>query len=356
MSRKIWRGGMIGAGAWSDVQLTAWAGVENAEIVALCDRHPERLEPMAGRYHVPRTYGDFEAMLDGEDLDFVDICVRPYSHASLIRLAAGRGLPVLCQKPFCTSLEEAREAVEFCGEAGVRLMVNENFRWQAWYRKAREVLASGALGRPFFARVHRRSRMTLPEFNHHQSYFVEMPRLIVYEMGVHYLDTFRLLFGEPDTVYARLHRVSPHMKGEDVQVITLGYPDMTALINNSWASVLAPGLDIPEGHDAAGSWPYAAPPPRLEIEGSEGTLALMPDRTMHLYRDRDHQQWRFSDAARAESCIAAQQHFVDCLESGEEFETSGGETLRTMALVYACYLSAEEERVVTMKEPGRDRA
>jgi predicted dehydrogenase len=38
MSNRMWRGGMIGAGAWSEIQLTAWAGVENAEIVALCDR------------------------------------------------------------------------------------------------------------------------------------------------------------------------------------------------------------------------------------------------------------------------------------------------------------------------------
>ena len=42
MSRRRLREGMIGAGAWSELQLTAWAGVKNAEIVALCDRHPER--------------------------------------------------------------------------------------------------------------------------------------------------------------------------------------------------------------------------------------------------------------------------------------------------------------------------
>jgi predicted dehydrogenase len=42
MPNRIWRGGMIGAGTWSEIQLNAWAGVPNARIVALCDRHPER--------------------------------------------------------------------------------------------------------------------------------------------------------------------------------------------------------------------------------------------------------------------------------------------------------------------------
>lgn len=90
-SDKIWRGGMIGAGAWSNVQLDAWAGVENAEIVALTDRHPERRTPVVEKYGIPLAFNDFEHMLEEADLDFVDICTRPYSHSALSKLAADRG-------------------------------------------------------------------------------------------------------------------------------------------------------------------------------------------------------------------------------------------------------------------------
>jgi predicted dehydrogenase len=330
---------MIGAGAWSEVQLIAWAGVKNAAIVALCDRHPERRGPMVDRFSIPQAFDDLKTMLDEAEIDFVDICTRPYSHAALTRLAAERGLPVLCQKPFCTSLDEAREVVEFCDRAGVRLMVNENYRWQAWYRKAKEVIASGALGRPFLARIHKRSRMTLPRFEHNQAYMREMPRLIAYEMGVHYLDTFRYLFGEPETVFTRLHQVSPYVKGEDVQLTILGYENLSCVIESSWASVPVPGLDRSEVT-------RAIVPPRLEIDGSEGTLVLDCDGSLCLVTDSGRQEWRFTQDTVAESHIAAQQHFVDCLESGAQFETSGAETLKTMALVYACYRSAEEGRAV----------
>jgi len=344
MTKKIWRGGMIGAGAWSHIQLTAWAGVENAQIVALTDRHPDRRSPIIEQFNIPQSFDDFETMLDEADLDFVDICTRPYSHTALTRLAAERGLPVLCQKPFCTSLEEAQQLVEVCHKADIRLMVNENFRWQAWYRKIKEVLDSGMLGQPFLAKLHKRSRFTWPNFSHAQAYLADMPRLAVYELGVHFLDTFRFLFGEPDTTFARLHHISPHMKGEDVQVVILGYEDMSGLIYHSWASVPVPNLDVPpEAHDQ-----WAAP--RLEIDGSDGTLILKADGSMHLYADSDHWQWQFSPDVRAKAHLAAQQHFIDCLESGAEFETSGAQTLKTMALVYACYLSAEEERVVNPQE------
>jgi len=343
MSTKFWRGGMVGAGAWSDVQLTAWAGVPNAEIVALTDRHPDRRDPVVQRFNIPQAFDDFGTMLDEVALDFVDICVRPYSHASLTKLAAERGLPVLCQKPFCENLEEAREVVGFCRQAGVRLMINENWRWQAWYRKAKEVMDSGAIGRPFLGKILQRTRSTLPRgfVGHPQAYFADMPRLALYELGVHYLDTLRYLFGDPDSVFARLHHVSPYIKGEDVGLLILGYDDLTCLIDNSWASVQVPGIDIPEGMRRG------ALLSRLEIDGTQGTLALKADGSLHLLTDENHQEWQFSrQDTIPESHIAAQQHFVDCLESGSEFETSGTETLKTMALVYAAYLSAEEGRVV----------
>ena len=346
MSNRSWRGGMVGAGAWSEVQLTAWAEVGNAEIVALADRHPERRDPVARRFGIQHKYDDLETMLDDVELDFVDICVRPYSHASLTKLTAERWLPVLCQKPFCESLEEAHEVVTFCDQAGVRLMVNENWRWQAWYRKAKEVMDSGAIGKPFLGKIFQRTRSTLPRgfVDHSQAYFAEMPRLALYELGVHYLDTLRYLFGDPDSVYARLHQISPFIAGEDVELVILGFEGLTCYIDNSWASVQVPDIDTPKGIRRGELLS------RVEIDGTEGTLALRADGSLHLLTDTEHQHWQFSrQGTIPESHTAAQQHFVDCLETEAEFETSGAETLRTMALVYAAYLSAEEGKVI---DPG----
>jgi len=130
-----------------------------------------------------------------------------------------------------------------------------------------------------------------------------MPRLVVYEMGTHYLDTFRYLFGEPDSIFARLHHDSPHVIGEDVQLLTLSYQGLTGLINHSWASLPVSGLDTPEGGSGIG---YS----RLEIDGTQGTLSLNGDGSMHLYTEGDHQQWQFSPDTGSKSFIAAQQHFI----------------------------------------------
>jgi predicted dehydrogenase len=138
------------------------------------------------------------------------------------------------------------------------------------------------------------------------------------------------------------------MQGEDVQIILLSYPEMTALIDNSWVAVPVPGLDTrPDG-----KYPLTA---RLEIDGPLGTIFLGPDGVLHLYQDEGQQAWVFPETTEAESRAAAQRHFIDCLESGAEFETSGRETLKTMALVWDCYRSAEEGGTVWEKsrvDPG----
>jgi len=339
MPGELLRGGMIGAGAWSANQLDAWQKVNGAEIVALCDRLPDRLAQIANRFDIRQRYTDPGEMAARETLDFMDICVRPASHAQLVRLAVANRLPVICQKPFCTSLGEAVEVVQTCERAGVRLMINENFRWQPWYRKVREILDSRMIEEPFFVKIEERARTTLPHFEHPQAY--------LYEMGVHYLDTLRFLFGMPSAITARLHHVSSQMQGEDVQVILLDYANLTAVIESSWVSVPIPGIDTPaDGSPALIS--------RLEVDGPQGTLSLAVDGTLSLYTDQGDETWRFSSDTEADGRRATLQHFVDCLRDGSQFETGGRDNLKTMALVWAGYRSAETRSTVSPAELLRE--
>jgi predicted dehydrogenase len=131
-----------------------------------------------------------------------------------------------------------------------------------------------------------------------------------------------------------------------VEFVILGYETLTCYIDNSWASVQVPGIDISEGAQGGGLLS------RLEIDGTGGTLVMKADGSLHVLTDKEHRRWEFSPQhTKPESHIAAQQHFIDCLETSAEFETSGAETLKTMALVYAAYLSAEEGRVVNLNAP-----
>jgi predicted dehydrogenase len=329
------RGGLIGCGYISELQLRAWEQIESAEIVAVCDLDLDKAHRRAREFRIPKAYAESEAMLTAEKLDFVDIATRPSSHIGLVSEAAARGLAVLCQKPLADSLQEAREIVNVCEEAGVHFMVNENGRHQAWFRKLKELIDGGTLGTLHNARFESRWRSTLPEPDFEgQDYFREMPKLFVFEMGVHYLDTARYLFGEATSVYARLKRVSPHIAGDDMALVVVGFGELTCVVDGNFYSHPEPGENVTWGP--------------VRIEGTAGTAVLGRDGSLAVYGDGEPQRWQFPEETIDQSFLHTQQHFIDCLRTGRESETSGEQSLKTMALVFAAYQSSEENRVIAI--------
>src|SRR6201986_4423231 len=102
--------GLIGAGMVSRHHLIAWAEIAHqAAVVAIADPSPDNAARRAGEFGIANTFADAEAMLTDTELDAVDIAAPRQFHAPLVRLAARRGLPVLCQKPLAPNLHEAIE-------------------------------------------------------------------------------------------------------------------------------------------------------------------------------------------------------------------------------------------------------
>jgi predicted dehydrogenase len=334
------QGALVGCGFFGAIQLDGWSRVEGARIVALCDANADRAADRAARYGVPACYTDLEALLAREALDFVDIATRPDSHRELARRAAERGLAVLCQKPLAPSMEEAVALVRDCERAGVRLMVNENWRWQPWYREMKRLVEAGRVGRPhYFGFRHRGvDGLASPPYPH-QPYFAAMPRLLLFETAVHFIDTARFLLGEPERIYCRHRRVNPAIRGEDFVLCQLTMAG-GALVSID-ASRCAVGEEGPVfGH----AW----------LEGDGGQLALVADGTLRFTGpDGATLPCDYSfpiEGYRGESCRATQQHFVEALRDGTPFETGGREYLRTFATVFAGYESAERDVVVDVAE------
>lgn len=340
--REPYRGALIGCGYISESHLKAWSQIPEARIVAVADLDRDKATRRAKAFEIPAVYSDYRAMLAQESLDFVDIATPPDVHLEMVTEAAGQQLQVLCQKPVAPTLADLEAMIRVCEQAGVTFMVNENARFQPWFRRAGALLQANAIGRPYYINLTSRARGSMPvvQFGN-QPFFATMPRLIVYELGVHFLDTLRYLFGEATHVYAQTRRVSPNIAGEDSATLLLGMAGLTAVVDMSWASL--PTWDSEE----AASWA------EVRIEGELGTLHLRTDGLLRLITDDGEKYDVFSPDAIQTSFLAAQQHFIDCLRTGAEPETSGHETLKTMELVFGAYDSAAHNRIYFT---GQDRA
>ena len=333
------RGLLIGAGYFAQFQAEGWQRIPSAEIVAVADAAPGKARVFADKFGIPNAYESVEEALDREKPDFVDIATRPEAHLPLTRLAAERRNHVICQKPMAPTWEESVSMVEACERAGVRLLMHENWRWQPWYREARRILDSGALGKLFQISFQWRTgdgRGEQPYTT--QPYFSQMPLLLVYETLVHPLDTFRYLGGEIASVYCLNRRVNPILIGEDQSLIVLA----------SRAGV--PGLI--DANRVSGPVPVPVAMNSTLIEGDRATLRISTDGRLWLTQydqpERPHEFAIPQVGYKGDSVRATQEHLLESLRSGRPSESDGRDYLKTVRAVFACYESAQTGQAVVL--------
>ena len=340
------RGALIGCGFVARHHLDAWREVPGATLVALCDLQPDRLERAGASWPEAACFDDAAALFASTPLDFVELCTRPESHRALTELAARRGVHVLCQKPAAPGRADLIAMIDACRASGVRLMIHENWRFRPWYRALRAALDAGAIGCPSRLRIaHRDTRALRPGGFADQPYFATMPRLILFEMGCHLIDTARYLFGEIAAVTATYRRFGEGHAGEDAAALTVEFASGTlGLLDLSWCSpadVARPewalNETVAEGTEGAlrlqadGAWEYVA----LDGATERRPVALPPD-----------------DRVYVDGYRATQAHFIAGLRAGTPHETSGEDTLRTMDAVWAAYQSAAEGRAIRLPHPA----
>ncbi|AZO41997.1 Gfo/Idh/MocA family oxidoreductase [Mesorhizobium sp. M7D.F.Ca.US.005.01.1.1] len=335
------RGALIGCGFFAVNQMHAWRDIAGAAIAAICDRDPERLKIVGDQFGIAKRYTDAAELFAGESLDFVDIATTAPSHRPLVEMAATHRVPVICQKPFAPTLADAKAMVRACAQAGVPLMVHENFRWQSPIQAVRAVLDSGEIGTPFFGRISFRSAYDV--FSG-QPYLATGERFIIEDLGIHILDIARFLLGDVSVVTTRTVRINPGISGEDVATMLMDHESgATSVVDCSYATKLA-------------TEPF--PETLIEIDGSDGTIRLAQGYGLTVTGKNGTAVTDVSPpllpwASRPwhniqESVVAIQQHWVDCLAKGIEPATSGTDNLKTFALVEAAYAGAASRQPVQL--------
>jgi predicted dehydrogenase len=323
---------IAGAGYFASFQAEAWNRIPGVRIAAVVDPDLPRARTFAERWGIASVHENLEAAINAERPDFVDIVTRPEAHVALTQLAADQRVPaVICQKPMAPTPAQCREMVDDCERAGVRLCIHENWRWQPWYREARRLLDEGALGRPYYLGfVVRTGDGRGGEPYTVQPYFRSMPRLLIYETLVHFLDTMRFLGGEFDRLYCRMARINAAIAGEDHALIVARLAGgMDGVIDANRIG----GAGLPEL--AFGS---------MRLEGERAVLRMDPDGNLFLTRhgepERPHTYEKPESGYKGDSVLATQRHIIECLTAGVPAESEGRLYLKTVAAVEACYQSA----------------
>ena len=341
----------VGAGYFSQFHYHGWKNIEDAECVALADRDLSKARDIAQRFGVPQVYERVETMLDEIRPDLLDVITPPGTQHVLVAAAIERAIPVLCQKPFGATAADALAMTELAERANVPLIVHENFRWQPWYREAKRLIEAGQLGmlHSVAFRLRPGDGQGPRAYLDRQPYFQGMPRFLVMETAIHWIDTFRFLMGEVAAVSARLRKINPVIAGEDAGYIVFEF--------ESGATGLFDGNRLND---------HVAKNPRRTmgeawIEGSVGVLRLDGDaRLWWKPHQGDEIEHRYDagpeDTFGGGACEWLQRHAVRHFIEGSPLENSARDYLRNLHIQEAVYASSALGRRIVIDAFGPEAA
>lgn len=314
-------------------------------VVACYDLNPETAQRVAAE-HGMRAHATLEALLADPEVDIIDIAVQPWHQLEIVKKVAAAGKHMLCQKPLSTSFTEAVQIVNIAKEAGVKQAINQQMRWDAGIRASKDALNRGLLGQPTDAQLH----ISVLTPWHMWPWLAAVDQLEITFHSIHYLDTMRYLFGDPEWVTSRHARYANqgNVKGETKTITVLDY---------------ASGLQVLVSVNHYNE--YADPHATFRFIGTQGaidgTIGLMynyptgrPD-TIEITSEQFGKGVKVTPTLDEmwipDAFVGTMGSLMQAIETDSQPEHNSTEdNLNTLRIVNAAYLSARENRSVRPSE------
>ncbi len=337
---RTYRIGVIGAGGIVATSHLPSYRAQGWPIVRIASRSAETARELAAQFQIPKHSAAFEDVINDADVDVVDVSLPPHLHRRVCEMAFAAGKHVLVQKPMATTLSDAAAIVAAAKDAGVHLCVNQNGRWDPAIRACKELLSRGVFGVPVTASVELRTRQPWQQFWEDAENY---PRLMILGMSIHHLDQFRFLFGDPQSIVAVTQKYPGQAwPGESIAFYALKYSD----------EFTAFGFD--DGFPWTRDWSV-----KYRIEGTKAIAAGAIGwptggySTLRYTTTDAPDSWlepAFTRKWFPDAFAGTMGALFTAIATDTEAPISGRDNLKTMRLVEAAYLSAQEGRAVRLEE------
>jgi len=328
--------GLIGAGRIGRIHAeNLTRRLPGARLLAVSDIFEEAARRAAADYDIPFAYKDPRRIFDDPEIDAVVICSSTDTHADFIEQAAAAGKHIFCEKPIHLNLERIDRALDAVAKAGVKLQIGFNRRFDPSFQRARELVASGAIGDPHILRITSRDPAPPPID------YIKVSGGIFLDMTIHDFDMARFLLGEVEEVYATGSvLVDPEIGAAgdvDTAVVTLRFESgALGVITNCRRATY--------GHDQ-----------RIEVLGEKGGLfaenplphtAVLADQGGYRSAPLHH----FFVERYRDAYIAEMEAFVGAVREGKEPPVTGHDGKIPVVMGYAAKRSLAEGRPVKLAE------
>jgi predicted dehydrogenase len=326
----------VGVGAAAQVNhIPALKHIEDVEIVALCDRDPEKAARVAQKFGIPQAFGRLDDLLAIDDLDAVDLCTPNFLHAPMASAALEAGKHVLCERPLARSADEAATMVRAAKKADRVLMCALQHRFRADAQLLRKFVDKGDLGELFFAKAGWLRQRTDWDSDEWRRQKRESGGGVVLDLGFQMLDLSLWMLGGPRvvSVTASVHRQRKGEVEDSASAFLRLAGGATLTLELTWGLLMEKDFAYVNLFGSGGA---ALLNPLRVHKGMHGSLVnVTPD------LETSRNQYKHSIEAQL-------GHFADVLRKGVKAMGTAEEILPVMELMDAVYRSAESGREVRL--------
>jgi len=344
------RVGLVGIGSWSGVIADAVQQSEKLELVTCFSRTAEKRIAYSRRYGCDQEKS-YEELLKREDIDGVLLITPNAVHAEQTELAARYRKHVFVEKPIANTPADGKRMIEACRKAGVILMVGHNMRRLAGFRKIKELIDNGAIGKPVMAEAN---------FSHNLGFELTAadwrwtaddsgcPAGSLMTMGVHHADTLTRFFGPIQSAFAYFGKLYIPAPVEDVTATVFRFQSgILGYLGSNYCSLKSNHISV-YGTEANLRCTIAMP--NVPFDEYLKMWPVMDRFTQLTIFKRDQDGGSEIPLPVGDPILEEVEEFADCIRTGAKPETDGPSSLAALALIRAAIESARTGQQVLLSK------
>ena len=326
----IVRVGVIGYGYWGPNIVRNLHGLEQCQLVAVCDRSASALNRAGRTYPGVHLTTDFREVLTSPDIDAVAVVTPVWTHYELAKAALLNGKHVFVEKPFTSTSQQAEELIELAERKNLKIMVDHTFLFSGSVRKIRELVDAGTLGQLYYFDS---TRVNLGLFQHDVS--------VVWDLAPHDLSIMDYII--TDKAEAVVATGGNHLNGHaDMAFITIYFPsDVVAHINVNWLSPVKVRMTLIGGKNKMLVWNDLEADEKIKVYDKGVNIANGQSVYDLLVSYRSGDVWS-PKVEQTEALKVELDYFVDCILNDRTPVNDGEAGLRVVKLLEAADQSLKD--------------
>jgi predicted dehydrogenase len=322
-NKALVRFGVIGYGYWGPKVIRNLDLLEEAKVVAICDKSAASRRKAERLYSGVTVTDDANELMTSPDIDAIAVVTPVWTHYELAKAALENGKHIFVEKPFTSNSAQAEELIALAAKKNLKIMVDHTFLFTPAVQKIKQLLQEGELGKLYY---YDSTRVNLGLFQHDVN--------VIWDLAPHDLSIMdHLIVESPEAIVAT---GQTHLNShEDIAFITLYFPDkVVAHLNVNWLSPVKVRTTMIGGEKKMLVWNDIEADEKVKvydrgvnISSTEGVYNLLVN-----YRSGDMWAPRIE---QAEALTRELAYFVDCIVNDKTPINDGKAGLRVVKMLEA---------------------